>query len=328
MTDLFARLSDFERPRSTSAIWCQRLAVFAVPFLLITILGHRFGAIDTYSTFWLLGLTVLILLGALIAGVHGFYALWTYGHAGGIKSARGMALAALLLCPFLYQAVQAFNLPQLYDVSTDLEDLPAFDSVLAERSDSMNEIVDPSEVEKQLQLRSYPRVAARRYPLDTVRVFKEVVEIIGENDWTILAANTEQGKATIDDEGSGLVARPVTDASGRPLRIPIPQWRPATGDQSTSTSLPSFEAVEVSPIGRQSTSETDEQDERYIEAVATSFLFGFESDVVIRLIEEEEGTLVDMRSNSRWGPHDLGSNADRIIDFLSDLDAGLQGVSQ
>ena len=36
--------------------------------------------------------------------------------------------------------------------------------------------------------------------------------------------------------------------------------------------------------------------------------------------------LVDMRSNSRWGPHDLGSNADRILSFMKDLDLALQGA--
>ena len=63
-----------------------------------------------------------------------------------------------------------------------------------------------------------------------------------------------------------------------------------------------------------------------MEAVAHSFLFGFESDIVLRIIEEEDGTLVDMRSTSRFGAHDLGSNASRIIAFMSDLDASLQGL--
>ena len=330
MATYIERLSRFERTRSTAAVWCQRLAVFAVPYLIIVILGHRSGAVETVPTFWLLGLGVMVLVASLIVGARGFFELWTYGHEGGLNTARGMALALLLLTPFAYQGIKAFALPPLYDISTDLEDPPTFDTVLDDRTDKMNPVLDPTASTRRLQLRHYPRVAARRYPLGTGRVFREIVDLIGERDWTILTANTEQGQAPIDLEGSGLVAKPTTGADGSPLRLPIPKVRPKIrpvipedGEQA-----PSFESVQVAPIGREEGAQTEEQEERYVEAVATSFLFGFESDVVIRLVEEEEGTLVDMRSTSRWGPHDLGANSARIISFMADLDAALQGLGQ
>lgn len=57
-----------------------------------------------------------------------------------------------------------------------------------------------------------------------------------------------------------------------------------------------------------------------IEAVATSFLLGFKSDVAIRIEDDAGATLVDMRSASRYGRYDLGDNARRIRRFLTDLD--------
>lgn len=63
-----------------------------------------------------------------------------------------------------------------------------------------------------------------------------------------------------------------------------------------------------------------------IEAVATTMVFGFRQDVVVRMAPEDEGTLVDMRSAARTGAHDLGANAERIRAFLTDLDRSLQGV--
>jgi len=56
-------------------------------------------------------------------------------------------------------------------------------------------------------------------------------------------------------------------------------------------------------------------------------VFGFASDISIRLSEEAETTYVDMRSVSRFGPHDLGSNALIISEFLAALDAELLGIS-
>lgn len=57
-----------------------------------------------------------------------------------------------------------------------------------------------------------------------------------------------------------------------------------------------------------------------IEAQASSPLLGFPADVAIRLIDEDTSTYVDMRSASRYGPHDFGDNATRIAFFLADLD--------
>ncbi|MHA1158287.1 MAG: DUF1499 domain-containing protein [Alphaproteobacteria bacterium] len=64
-----------------------------------------------------------------------------------------------------------------------------------------------------------------------------------------------------------------------------------------------------------------------IEGVASTLVFGFRQDVVIRIVPEGEGALVDMRSAARRASHDLGTNARRIRVFLAALDAALQGVT-
>ena len=53
-----------------------------------------------------------------------------------------------------------------------------------------------------------------------------------------------------------------------------------------------------------------------IEATATTFWFGFRDDVAIRVRSEDDGTVVDLRSASRVGLHDLGANAKRIRAFV------------
>jgi uncharacterized protein (DUF1499 family) len=65
-----------------------------------------------------------------------------------------------------------------------------------------------------------------------------------------------------------------------------------------------------------------------IEAFDTTLLFGFRQDIVIRIIPDGEGALVDMRSASRNGAHDLGANAERIRGFFAALDASLQGITE
>jgi hypothetical protein len=59
-----------------------------------------------------------------------------------------------------------------------------------------------------------------------------------------------------------------------------------------------------------------EGDPGRIEAVDTTFWFGFKDDVVIRIKGLPSGSRVDIRSVSRVGVSDLGKNAERIRKFL------------
>lgn len=60
-----------------------------------------------------------------------------------------------------------------------------------------------------------------------------------------------------------------------------------------------------------------------IEAVATTFWYGFRDDVVIRIATHDGVTRVDMRSLSRVGRSDVGANARRISTYLARLTANL-----
>ena len=57
-----------------------------------------------------------------------------------------------------------------------------------------------------------------------------------------------------------------------------------------------------------------------IEATDTTFWFGFKDDVVVRITEDSgQGSRIDVRSKSRVGVGDLGTNARRVRELLSRL---------
>lgn len=64
-----------------------------------------------------------------------------------------------------------------------------------------------------------------------------------------------------------------------------------------------------------------------IEMEAPTILLRFPADAVVRLIDEEVSTFVDMRMASRYASHDLGNNARRIEFFLAGLAAELERQS-
>lgn len=57
-----------------------------------------------------------------------------------------------------------------------------------------------------------------------------------------------------------------------------------------------------------------------IEATATTLWFGFKDDVVVRVRPDGDGSRIDVRSLSRVGVSDVGANAKRIREYLSELD--------
>ncbi len=58
-----------------------------------------------------------------------------------------------------------------------------------------------------------------------------------------------------------------------------------------------------------------------IEATATTLIYAFKDDIVIRIAAKDGGSQLDMRSMSRVGLSDVGANAKRIREFFVGLKA-------
>ncbi|MGX8009126.1 DUF1499 domain-containing protein [Mesorhizobium sp. ORM8.1] len=67
------------------------------------------------------------------------------------------------------------------------------------------------------------------------------------------------------------------------------------------------------------------QSQATINALAKGFVLGLPADVAIRITDDGDSVIVDMRSASRYGRYDLGDNAARITDFLAELDQEVAG---
>lgn len=65
-------------------------------------------------------------------------------------------------------------------------------------------------------------------------------------------------------------------------------------------------------------------DKGLVEATDTTVWFGFKDDVVVRIIDNGSERIVDIRSKSRVGGSDLGKNAERIREFVKELDKVLR----
>ncbi|PAU71401.1 DUF1499 domain-containing protein [Vreelandella alkaliphila] len=104
------------------------------------------------------------------------------------------------------------------------------------------------------------------------------------------------------------------ETTARQQQMAYPNVQPLQVTAPKATVLAAAQA-EVEASGWQIAAIT----ENTIEATATTRWFGFEDDVIIRLTEQQNGVQVDMRSASRLGTSDVGTNALRIETFLDNL---------
>lgn len=89
---------------------------------------------------------------------------------------------------------------------------------------------------------------------------------------------------------------------------------PLAPREAFSRALAAAEAMDWEVVGR-------DADRGLIEAVATTRWFGFRDDIAIRVSTAGSGSRVDVRSRSRVGRNDLGTNARRIRAYLERLQA-------
>lgn len=108
------------------------------------------------------------------------------------------------------------------------------------------------------------------------------------------------------------------DATARQQQAAYPRIQPLQVAADAVTVLAAVQA-EVEAAGWQIADIAPDR----LEATATTRWFGFEDDVVIRLTEQPAGTRVDMRSASRLGASDVGTNALRIETFMAALNERL-----
>lgn len=109
------------------------------------------------------------------------------------------------------------------------------------------------------------------------------------------------------------------EATAQQQRAAYPNVKPVVIDETLPAVLAAAQA-EAEEAGWRIARITDNR----IEATATTRWFGFEDDVIIRLTEVENGVQIDMRSASRLGASDVGTNAARITEFLKSLEARLR----
>jgi hypothetical protein len=295
----------YERPVSHAARWARRLALFSCLLFLVVVLSHRFGPLTTPHFLALAGFAAAMAALAVLLAAVGLAQLWQAGARGG-KAAFTALLLSLLPLGNAGAALYAyFYRPALYDVTTDTLAPPPWLAEPSAQQDWLPRVGVVTARDREVQLQAYPALSGRRYEGALDRVYEGARKVATAYGITV---NREAGLDNIQADLEDLVIDPSKVAKSREdlSDVPVPEARPAL-----TPTLP-----RIGGAG-----------DVLLQGEWRSPVFGFRFDVVIRLREEAETTLVDMRAASRYGPHDLGIGAGLVEGYLKALDAELLGIA-
>ena len=196
-----------------------------------------------------------------------------------------------------------FLLPPIHDISTDLITWPIWIDLAQVIKRTWLRRVDFTGPEfRSLQAEAYPKLTGRRYDGAIDRVLEALGNLATSRKWAIVA---NEGTDFLTPGLTPPVAEAEDGENAETGIIPIPQARPVIADDMATASEPVV----------------------LLQFTWRSPILGVTHDILVRLVEEEETTFVDLRAATRVGQHDLGTNAKLIQDFLHDLDVALLGIS-
>lgn len=302
----------FVRPISRVAYVGRYLALAALCILIIAAALHRLGRISTPEMFALLVLVGSLSIVALLCAMRGISQLWEHGARGGAASLQTLLLIAAPLGLAAFIAFQFFDKPKLYDISSDIAEVPQWLEAPQHNQMWMPERQLTQPVDRLEQEKAYPELIGHRYEGALDRLYAAVrkvaksqrmilTDVEGTWDEEIKARSLPEASSTID----------VTDIPNPDLEIlpdngPIPFIRPS---DAPVTDYFSADGIV------------------HLQASKRTLIWGLPFDVLIRLKEEAETTVVDIRVASKYGEHDLGLGVEIANQFFTALDAEMQGIN-
>ncbi|MGY5806572.1 DUF1499 domain-containing protein [Rhizobium sp. LEGMi198b] len=304
----------FDRPVSHAARASRLIASFALVLCGVILVGHRFGPLETPYFVLLLLISAGFAGLAVLLAIIGLTQLWRFAAIGGVSAFKALIYAALPLAIVGIGVERYWTRPAIYDVSTDLVDAPEWLAPPQAKQIWLppRHFVTPQD--REAQYAAYPALTGRRYEGAADRVLEAVRKVAKDSHITIVKA-----------EGADVVDPNSHEKPKRPARR---QTQNQTPDDSAVTDMPDVVPVPTPRPYRDSVADLIRQNSDVVlQGETRTRILGLNFDVLIRLREEAETTLVDVRVASRYGQDDLGISANIAESYLKALDAELLGIA-
>ncbi len=158
-------------------------------------LGHRWGLWHFSAGFQIWkAASIISLISVAVSMAGGLFALRDAARDKTLAAAVGVAVG-FTVAGFLYAQVQiARRVPQIHDITTDVQNPPAFQSLLPLREGAKNPPLYEGIRIARLQKKAYPDIRPLIFPDSEREVFARALAAAHAMGWQVAASKPEEGR--------------------------------------------------------------------------------------------------------------------------------------
>ena len=173
------------RNRRAAAL-CLWAALGGASLLVVAPLAYRVGVLGVLPA---LALTAAAMVAAALAVVVApiAWALSRADHSAMRQAQAALVVAVAVLVMPVWTIVGSAGAPPIHQITTDHDDVPQFDAVIALRGDGSNPLDPPSPELTRTQRDAYPDIQPVETPRPPFEVFAASLRVIEELGWDIVA---------------------------------------------------------------------------------------------------------------------------------------------
>lgn len=176
-----------EEPMARAAVWARRLILFALSVALTGVIMARASTTDVTAPLAVLGAALLMAGGAGLLALAALVTVWNTGQRGaGHAIFSGLMAAAALAYP-AWLGVEAFRVPQIADVTTDVAEPPSFSRSSRSLAARFGHVPgEPPPGTRETQAKAWPAIEPIVLDLEGDEVFGIVQKTIAARGWKVI----------------------------------------------------------------------------------------------------------------------------------------------
>ncbi|WP_245422327.1 DUF1499 domain-containing protein [Alsobacter soli] len=172
--------------------------MFALAVILLGVALGRTERIEIPAAVVVLGAGLVVAITAVLLAVAAFFVIWGDGRPGFGKALGGMLVAGAIVALPAWMSIEAVRLPRLSDVTTDINDPPAFSrsrKALEMRGGRVP--ADPPAESRAVQKAAYPGVTPLTLEVTPQEAYQLALKAAQQRGWTIIESTAPGGRTGV-----------------------------------------------------------------------------------------------------------------------------------
>ncbi len=176
------------------ALTCIGFGIVAVVVLLLSGYGYQWNwwGLNTAFTWLLPSSGILGLIGFSLAVIFGFIKWNDSARKGSAVAVVGLVLSVAVLGTLGYWFNEAQKYPPIHDITTDIENPPRFNNIVALRADAPNDTTYGDQDKGQTQREAYPDIQTLYLDVEYEEAYNRALQAAKQMPWEDIVTSDQQ----------------------------------------------------------------------------------------------------------------------------------------